>query len=645
MHRLRRTTSLGYALVLATCLLQAGSCFAQAPDSAAPTYSLQGPTIQASRLQTHAPGLQITTLDSLTRAAFASTDLASLLQQASSTNLRISGPTGVATPGLRGLGSQHTGVLWNGFVINSAQLATVDLRLMPAGLFGDVSITEGGTASLYGSGFAGGTINLSGLGKPKQGLGLQLGGSAGSFNSFVGWLGLSYGTARLQSSTRILASNSLNDFSFTDPFLPGQPERTLQHAATQQRGLMHSTSYTTGRHKVEGHAWYQFSERRLPGNLGTTQPGVARQWDEALRLTAAYHYTTSALHLTGRVAWMKEYINFDLNDRDSLAGSLSPLRSLLAEAQADWQLSERWLLTTGLYQAHYQAAADGYPQGEQQQRTAAFTALRYQAPQDRWQVSLSTRQAWRDGQAAPLTPSLSGRYQLGTRFTLRAHASRLYRLPTLNELHWNGGNPDLQPEEGWTSEAGLDFVSYRKRLRLAITGFSHWVQNWIVWNPSFGSTFAPENLPTVRSLGGSFSLNSTLPLGATTQLQPQLSYTYTSTRQQDATDPMVDGRPVPYAPEHRLWARLAFAYKPAQGLQGRLWVGSSHTGTQESPSGVLLDAYTLLDAGLNLGQALGKHALNLSLLANNLLNTTYRTVPLLPMPGRSLRLQLTYTFN
>lgn len=78
--------------------------------------------------------------------------------------------------------------------------------------------------------------------------------------------------------------------------------------------------------------------------------------------------------------------------------------------------------------------------------------------------------------------------------------SRNYRFPTLNDLYFQpGGNPDLQPEHGFTYDGGVSFA-FAKEGRYAVHGEATWfdsyIDDWILWIPLGGKQdfWTPKNL-------------------------------------------------------------------------------------------------------------------------------------------------------
>ena len=95
---------------------------------------------------------------------------------------------------------------------------------------------------------------------------------------------------------------------------------------------------------------------------------------------------------------------------------------------------------------------------------------------DRLILTLGVRQQFinadEEGKDYPrFLPGLGGTYKASKSVNLFANVGKAFRSPTFNNLYYESsflvGNPDLDPEEGWTYETGLKYDSQMIMLRLA----------------------------------------------------------------------------------------------------------------------------------------------------------------------------------
>ncbi len=96
---------------------------------------------------------------------------------------------------------------------------------------------------------------------------------------------------------------------------------------------------------------------------------------------------------------------------------------------------------------------------------------------DGWELTVGAREQLIDGKDGAknysrFLPSAALSYNLTNDFKLFANAGKAFRAPSFNDLYYESdtrvGNPDLNPEEGWTYELGAKFDNDMMRLRLAM---------------------------------------------------------------------------------------------------------------------------------------------------------------------------------
>lgn len=164
-------------------------------------------------------------------------------------------------------------------------------------------------------------------------------------------------------------------------------------------------------------------------------------------------------------------------------------------------------------------------------------------------------------------PKLSGRYGIMEGLALRASVARSYQAPTLFQLHdrfigamgWNDiyGNPDLEPAEGISMNAGVVWKPFRQRgLRFTLDYFQNRIDNMIDTD-LIGSKTADSNaVTTYVNLSGTSTYEGveaemTLPLAHGFGLNLTANYL-------EATDP--DGEDLTNRPRSGLNATLTYRY-------------------------------------------------------------------------------------
>ena len=214
--------------------------------------------------------------------------------------------------------------------------------------------------------------------------------------------------------------------------------------------------------------------------------------------------------------------------------------------------------------------------------------------------------------------------ETGTR--LRGSAGTGFRAPTFNDLFFPGfGNPDLQPEDSLSWDAGVDQKLWNDRIRLGLTYFHNDFTNLItcctpIPTAPFGGPF---NVGRARSQGIEFTGEVSL----LKNLVASLNYTYTDSENRTT------GRPLPREPKHR-W-NVGLTWEPMARLS--LFTQVHVESEQFEPFGPAENGpYTRVDVGgtWRILERMGWFKkLELTARVQNLLNETYSEVRGFPALG------------
>jgi vitamin B12 transporter len=214
--------------------------------------------------------------------------------------------------------------------------------------------------------------------------------------------------------------------------------------------------------------------------------------------------------------------------------------------------------------------------------------------------------------------------ETGTR--LRGSAGTGFRAPTFNDLFFPGfGNPDLQPEDSLSWDAGVDQKLWNDRIRLGLTYFHNDFSNLIacctpIPTAPFGGPF---NVGRARSQGIEFTGEVSL----LKNLVASVNYTFTDSENRTT------GQPLPREPKHR-W-NVGLTWEPMARLS--LFTQVHVVGEQfESIGPAENGPYTRVDVGgtWRILERMGwLKKLELTARVQNLLNETYSEVRGFPALG------------
>ena len=604
------------------------------------TYTLREVTVKTDRLRSLGVAHKIQTFDTLLRV-YRTDNLADLLTQQTPVFVKSYGLGSLATTSLRGSGASHTAVLWNGFNLQSVTLGQLDFSLVPLAAADEVAVQYGGSGALWGSGAVGGSVHLNGIAPAGEGWGAFTRQTAGSFGTYGGAYGGSWRGKAATVSARLYNQYARNDFPFRNTAQFGAPEMRQSNAGLRQFGATSDLRLSLSeRQQLDVHYWFGSNDRHIPPSM-TTDTSVATQADDFHRVAAQWKHTGEALSLAVRSAFFAEELAY----RNRAIHSRSRTRSSITEVEASLPLGNALSVNAGLHHTYEWADVENYGNPVTRNRTALFASLKVRDARERFTGLLSIRQERAGPSWVPVIPSLGGTVQLAKSLKLRFNATRNYRLPTFNDLYWQpGGNRTLQPEEGWSQDAGLTFKGSFGTLRaeVDVTAYNSRIRNWIVWLPQ-GSNWSPSNLQFVWSRGVEVTTKVTQPVGLLT-LTGTGFYSYgrsTNEKKRFPGDPALH-KQLPYTPRHQAAATLGAGRGPWTLLYNHRYTGSRYPTSDETGP---LPSYQV--GTLTLGRSLAFRTLQFDLQGrvNNLWNASYQVIAWQAMPGRSFQVTLFTQFQ
>jgi outer membrane cobalamin receptor len=631
MVSLPRTRALLAPCVLGVALACGAAAPARAQSAPAPSPSPAAPAeigrVTTSDRQDEPAGATARTTYVVTKAAMrlhGDDTVADALAGVPGVFIERQGAAGAYAPvTIRGQRDDGVLVLLDGRPIAGGEIGDIDLGAMPTAGVERIEVVEGAGATLYGSGAAGGVINI-----------ITSRSRAAYRTPDVSLAGGSYGEQRfaLETSTFSFAREiAANDFPYPVPY--GAATRTNADFSATNARL--SDAGTFGALAVSGSAGFSSRILGVPGQIGSLT-SFARQEDDAsdarVSLALERPHAVTTLDLSGA----RQTLDYE----DPAVLEYGPYLDLSTDGRAQASLRDNVVsdanrLVYGVDLAHGVARNDG---GNGDFAATAYAQTAFYA-QDSLAVGGASRiyagaRGERDGAAgAALTPELGGIAGLGGGLALRVNAGSAFRVPTAEDLDFPGfSNPLLQPERMQSFDATLDAA--RVLGGASLGWFVQTANELITVNPAFDYSLPPgaANEPLIneqQSSTGGFILDVASPAFDGIAGRVGVTDTY---------------RALAYnagAPAARLFHVPVFA----------LSVDLGYTGPQSAPlaaAGVVahtvgaLDTmgdgdFTTLDAYVRL--RVNPRAL-LSLRAYDLGNKRYEEEAGYPMPGRSFALEV-----
>ncbi|MCD7963058.1 MAG: TonB-dependent receptor plug domain-containing protein [Rikenellaceae bacterium] len=490
-------------------------------------------------------GVQRTKLDTAILHDNISLSLADILTQHSTIFIKSYGRATLSTASFRGTSPSHTQVVWNGMKMNSPMLGMVDFSMIPAYFIDEVSLLHGTSSVTQTGGGLGGAINLSTKPLNQNGIGLQYIQGVGSFHTFDEYLRLTYGDKKWQISTRAVYSSSPNKFKYRNynkmENMVWDDDRNLisydypmeknKSGQFNDLHLLQEAYYDLHNGSRLGFsAWYVNSVRGVPMlnvDYKDDSEYVNEQTEKTFRGVVSWDMYTKKYKLAVKAGYTYTSLGYEYK-RDlgngswaEMIDSRSYVNTYYGLFESDFYVGDKWMFTANLSMHQYTVlsrdkniisqdghkAIVGYNKGRTE--LSAYISAKWR-PVERLGISLALRDDMYGDKFTPVIPAGFIDFSIDKKGSLTAKASisRNYRYPTLNDLYFlPGGNPGLKTEKGFTYDAGLEYIMPRNEklsLKAELTGFDSYINDWILWLPTFKGFWSPVNVKKVHAYGIEF---------------------------------------------------------------------------------------------------------------------------------------------
>jgi vitamin B12 transporter len=613
-------------------------------------------------------GLKVQKIDSVNLARYQHQSLSDFLQFQVPIALKSYGSGQLTTISFRGTSASHTAVLWNGLNINSPTVGLSDLSTIPLMGFDQMAIQFGSSASCVGSDAVGGSILLNSVPNwNNKGINTVVGGQLGSFRSGNLNAGLRLSRTSkngvLNGKTLFYGGN-IRNFNGKTPANDEvridrkgheysiEPSKTTQKGFVQDLYFRFNTKKKSTYRLIYLNTW--FTDNKL-----TIQPSVINFRE--ITQTQAFRFIggTQLDNTSVKLGFIRDILDYGKGDFSNPSQASTDRYIVRAEHDFVFHKNPANLtFRTGGEFVHYATKVDGYgPNIVYENRGDAYALIRktfdWNNQTNKIITTLNLRQAFSNFYKAPFTPAFGFIFNLFTnklqQLEFLANVARSYRLPTLNERYWKVlGNPDIQPENGFNKEIGLEYKKFHGKYfksSLSVNAFHNLIDNWTYWNPE--KNYRVENLQQVLTKGLEF--NSSFKYNNFIQQKTAgliLAYSLTDASQQkvyDVYSQNLIGKQLIYVPYHAISGSIFYGQKSWNAsVQG---VFNSVRYFTFDHSGQPLPPYFIVNATLTHKIKFMSQAANLVLQANNITNTVYPNIKRNAMPGVNFQLAAVFNFH
>lgn len=568
-----------------------------------------------------------------------------LLRNNTSITIKDYGPGQLSTITLRGGSSYHTAVLWNGFQIASPLHGLTDLTLADNLFFDQTSILYGGASTLWGSGAVSGTISLNNMPHFNTGLTVSGGAAFGSFSDYTQYAEIGFGNSNYYGNVKVINNDNENNYSYYDDEneLHNQTHSNISHFSVFTEHYIKTGINSTLNFRL----WHTYFDRQIPPAMQQVNSNAV-QTDDNTRLSAEWKKVKENYQFNVRSAFFSEKEEY--NDNYLNQPSNNNCNTLASEAIFEKSFLRRHLVQTGINNSTNFVDSSANLQNVSLNRLALFLLYRYQSENKKVDASASARKEFSTAGNSPMLYSAGLNFNLHKSVLLRTSFSKVFRYPTLNDLYWvPGGNTDLKSESGYNAEGGIQVEplafthSKFSKMLFNFTGYYREINDWIIWYPSTGTLWRPQNLLEVKSRGLETSVNYTFSK-RNFALTTLLSYNYTLSTNEKSVRPMDESyqKQLIYVPPHSANGRLTIGYKKFLLTTSVCYTGYRYT---TSDNTAWLDDYTIINVEAAQIFAFKKIQSRIFFRINNLANTSYQSVENRPMPLRTFTGGISFTYK
>ena len=578
-----------------------------------------------SRLRQFSDGIKVTTLnDSVLRRNNGM--LTDNLRNTTPIYFVENGYGMVASAAFRGTSAQQTAVVWNGININSQLTGQTDFNaIMPQNL-DDITIRSGGGSTQYGTGAIGGSIHLNNNLVFRTPLKNKLSIGYGSFDTRYLFYKASFGTEKTALTIGLGHSASENDYQYLGTNQKNENGAFNNNAFDFAFGFLASESNII---KLYHHTFR--GNRDFSGTLTAPANDNYRNYDSRSLLEWVNFKRNRIQRIRG--AYLFERFRYYGNNATD---DFSFGKSENFQVDYDYKFTlKNWTLN-GIVTAN-NISAEGSSIGGATRNQLSAVVLVSHKPNDKLGYGINLRKDWVSDYDSPFVFSVDAKYAITKKYQIRGSASKNYRIPTFNDLYWQGagaiGNTEVLPESALQAELGQTVTG--KWYQINLTGFYISTSDLIQWRPNITGLWSPVNLTDVAQYGLEVDFKVQRELGAH-KIVWNNGYSFTKAIDTETENQLL------YVPWHKFTSNFAYGYERWGAFLRGLYNGTVFTTTDNK---IELSDYLVLDMGLEYRfPKISGVELKAILAVNNISNTAYQNVAYRPMPNRNINVNLNFKF-
>jgi iron complex outermembrane receptor protein len=551
--------------------------------------------------------------------------------------LKHYGPGTLSSISTRGGNAQQTSLIYNDFVLNNPLNGMVDFSTIPSVFFNSVSVLYGISSSNLANGALAGAVVLEDNQDGRSFI--ESGSVQGSYQQNSNFLKINYNKRKLQTSINIFRKSALNNYSYLDL---NDDKKTQENASLNHLALMSSTKISLGKSEFKIIYFGQIIEREIPSGF-LESPSSAFQNDVNHRIFSSLKHRFLNSYVQFKSAYYDEK-NIYTDSIRSVFGN-NPCKTFINQIDFSKSINNFNILKINLTNSLASSNGNNYLGKAEINRTSITGSYKLNNPKYRLKHLITSSVLFDDKNLSPLTFSYSLKREFYNNFNLYFNAGKVYRFPTINDLFWSpGGNLDLLPEKGYTSDIGVIWNKNIHKVSLSFEPslYSRWIDNWILWQPN-GSFWSPMNVKKVWNRGIETSSkfhfkNKKIIYEFTLKTAYNMS---TNINVYDANNNSLDKQLI-YTPHYKLVFKSQINYKDFTLTYLHNYTGYRFT-SRDNES--FLPSFNLGRLFLSFRLKLKNNSAKIFYKINNLYNTNYQVVLNRPMPLINHEIGINFKIN
>lgn len=618
-------------------------CFAYIIFSSIRAQTLPEITATASQLPLSTQELPttLTTFDSNFLQNLQPSNLGDLLSKSGVAFIREYGGSGLSNIALRGSSASQTALLIDGIPLNDPQIGFLDLKLIPPTLFKQVEVQHGSSA-VHGSDAIGGAVSLRTLSPfaDSEQLKMRLQTHFGAFQLRKFESEADFNAPNFQFRIFGGYKKTKGNFPYLDLSLIPASVHLRENSDFANAYLFNGIAWKNKNRTHRISTWFTAADRGLATPIGSAASGErqaeknGRMWYEAefprnnqrqlnfklMLYGSEIRYTHPQLNINDLgahwVAWMQLGLH-KIRFRNSLQSFSLQAQNAVARHPSLPQKTHRQQFSLSNNSVIHH------------KNNTLFSTLR-------WDIYRLENRV-----VSSFNPSLGWNFKSSEKHFWKAHLSRSFRMPTLNDLYWRpGGNPDLQPESAWSVSVG---TGYRPPKSLLESGlFIRKTDHEIVWMQG-NSFWSPLNVKKTLAFGVEMQAQSQKNWTSTLKWNTQLSATLLKAVDiSNSSDTQTYFRQLRYVPQSQLGSMNQLQFRRSHLNWNLQFIGKRYTTTDESQ---FLKPILASDARIRHDWITKNWTLQVGMAVENIFGKNYQLYQGYPMPPRHLNFNLNLLYK